>query len=169
MSYAATPLADGRAARAGVAFTRIVLGLLWLTQSVWKMPPDFKLLDRFTGYAVEHEVFAPWAFVVRELILPNMGFFGYVTLITEASIAAFLILGLATRLWALVGLGMTVTIILSSLNAPHEWSWAYYMMFTLHVVVLATAAGRTVGLDGILRPAWLTGRGRLARLLAVAS
>lgn len=164
-----TALPDGRGTRAGLAFARIVLGLLWLTQVVWKMPPDFKLLTRFTSYAVEYEVFPPWAFIVEKVILPNMTLFGYVTLVMEASIAAFLILGLATRLWALIGLSMTIPIMLSSLNAPHEWSWAYYMMFTLHVVVLATAAGRAGGLDGLLRPAWQAGRGRLSRLLVVAS
>jgi len=162
-------LDEGPLARGGVAFARITLGMLWLTQVVWKTPPDFKLLARFTGYAVDHEVFPPWAFIVDKAILPNMTFFGWVTVITEASIAAFLLLGLGTRFWSLVGLTMTVTIIFSELNAPNEWSWAYYMMFTLHVVVLATAAGRAFGLDGLLRPAWRQGRGRLSRLLVAAS
>jgi thiosulfate dehydrogenase [quinone] large subunit len=163
------PLDSGRLARGGIAFARIVLGMLWMTQVVWKAPPDFDLLSRFTGYAVTHEVFAPWSFVVEKFILPNMTLFGWVTIITEGSIAAFLLLGLATRFWALVGMSMTVTIILSEINAPHEWSWAYYMMFTLHVVVLATAAGRAAGLDGILRPAWKSHEGRLSRFLAAAS
>ena len=162
-------LDEGRLARGGVAFARITLGMLWLTQVVWKTPPDFKLLARFTGYAVDHEVFAPWSFVVEKLILPNMTLFGWVTVVTEASIAAFLLLGLATRFWSLVGMTMTVTIILSDLNAPNEWSWAYYMMFALHVVVLTVAAGRAFGLDGLLRPAWRQGKGRLARFLVVAS
>lgn len=162
-------LDEGRLARGGVAFARMTLGMLWLTQVVWKTPPDFKLLARFTGYAVDHEVFPPWSFVVEKLILPNLTLFGWVTIVTEASIAAFLLLGLASRFWALVGLTMTVTIILSDLNAPNEWSWAYYMMFTLHVVVLTTAAGRAFGLDGLLRPAWRQGGGRLARLLVAAS
>lgn len=166
---AAQGLDDGPLARAGVAFARIALGMLWLTQVVWKTPPDFKLLARFTGYAVDNEVFPPWAFIVEKAILPNMSFFGWVTVITEASIAAFLLLGLTTRFWALVGLTMTVTIMLSDLNAPNEWSWSYYMMFTLHVVVLATAAGRAAGLDGLLRPAWKQGKGRLSRFLVVAS
>jgi len=162
-------LDEGLLARGGVAFARITLGMLWLTQVVWKTPPDFKLLARFTGYAVDHEVFPPWSLVVEKLILPNLTFFGWMTIVTEASIAAFLLLGLASRFWSLVGMTMTVTIILSDLNAPNEWSWAYYMMFTLHVVVLATAAGRAFGLDGLLRPAWRQGSGRIARLLVAAS
>ena len=163
------PLDSGRLARSGISFARIVLGMLWLTQVVWKTPPDFDFLARFTRYAVTHEVFAPWSLVVEKVILPNMTVFGWITIVMESLIAAFLLLGLATRFWALVGLSMTVTIILSALNAPHEWSWTYYMMFTLHIVVLATAAGRAAGLDGILRPAWKAHGGRLSRLLVAAS
>jgi thiosulfate dehydrogenase (quinone) large subunit len=162
-------LAQDRMARGGIAFVRITVGLLWLTQVVWKTPPDFKTLAHFTSYAVDHPVFAPWSSVVDKVILPNITVFGWITIVTEASIAAFLLLGLATRFWALVGLVMTTTIILSSINGPNEWSWTYYMMFALHVTILATAAGRSVGLDGILRPAWQASRGRLARFLVVSS
>lgn len=162
-------LPDDRLARGGLAFARITVGMLWLTQVVWKWPPEFKGLETWTSYAVSHPVFPPWSFVVEKVILPNLTLFGWITIVLEASIAAFLLIGLATRLWALAGMGMTVTIILSDLNAPHEWSWAYYMMFTLHLVLLVTAAGRAYGLDGILRGAWSQQRSRLARLLVVAS
>lgn len=163
------PLASGPGTRAGVAFMRIILGLLWMSQVVWKWPPNFSTLERFTGWAVEYPVLRPWSWVVETFVLPNIGIFGWITILAEACLGAFLILGFATRFWALVGLAMTVTISLSVLHAPHEWSWAYYMMFTLHVGVLATAAGRTFGADGLLRPAWQRSTSRIARALVVAS
>ncbi|MDQ3661732.1 MAG: TQO small subunit DoxD [Actinomycetota bacterium] len=160
----------------GVAFfvTRIVLALLWIQNSGWKTPPDFGRsaeggLYKFTSFAVEHEVFAPYSFVVRELILPNFIVFGWIVLIVEASIGAFLLVGLATRLWALVGVAQSLAITLSVLNAPGEWSWAYYLMIAAHLAVFAAAAGRFWGLDAVLRPVWEGSDSRLGRLLLKAS
>lgn len=166
---AVEPLADGRAARGGVAFVRIVTGMLWLSQVVWKWPPDFATLAKFTGAAVDHPVLQPWAWSVKVIVLPNIGIFGWVTILMEACLGAFLILGFATRFWALVGLMQTVIIMLSVLHAPNEWSWAYYMMFSLHIVILATAAGRAFGADGLLRPAWQRSQSLVARALVMAS
>ena len=98
-------------------------------------------------------------------MLPNFTIFGWLTTITEVSIGAFLILGLTTRLWAVVGMAQTVAISLSIINAPHEWSWAYYMMFAGHAVIWATAAGRAFGLDGVLRAGWIHADGRAFDLL----
>ncbi len=162
------------ASRIAFFVTRIVLGLLWIQNSGWKTPPDFGRnagsgLYKFTRFAVEHEVFAPYAFIVRELILPNFVVFGWLVLIVEASLGAFLLLGLATRLWALVGVAQSLAIALSVLNAPGEWSWAYYLMIAAHLAIFAAAAGRHWGLDSVLRPAWARSDSRLARLLLKAS
>ena len=160
---------DGAGARAGVAFIRILFGLLWLTQASWKTPPDFGALKYFTSFAYRKPVFAPYGFVVEKVVIPNISIFGYLVIVLEASLGAFLILGLATRFWAVVGMAQTLAIALSVLNAPHEWSWAYYMMFAGHVAILATAAGRSFGLDGLLRAGWLHTDHAVTRLLARAS
>jgi len=162
------------ASRTAFFVARIVLGLLWIQNSGWKTPPDFGRnagsgLYKFTRFAVEHEVFAPYAFIVRELILPNFVVFGWLVLVVEASLGAFLLLGLATRLWALVGVAQSLAIALSVLNAPGEWSWAYYLMIAAHLAIFAAAAGRHWGLDSVLRPAWARSDSRLARLLLKAS
>ena len=160
---------ESAATRAGIASVRIVFGLLWLTQASWKSPPDFGALEHFTSFAYREPVFAPYGFIVEKVVIPNITIFGYLVIVTEASLGAFLILGLATRFWALVGIAQTIAITLSVLNAPNEWSWAYYMMFAGHVMILATAAGRTFGLDGLLRPGWLRTDHPVTRLLARAS
>lgn len=168
------PLDQSRAARATLAGVRVALGLLWIQGAGWKVPPDFGQesgsgLFRFTGYAVEYPVFPPYSWLVDTLVLPNFVAFGYLVLLLEASIGAFLLVGLATRFWALLGIAQTAAITLSVLDAPHEWPWTYYLMFAAHAVVLATAAGRTGGLDGLLRPVWRRSSGSGARLLLRAS
>lgn len=167
-------LDSGRGPRIAMAVVRIALGLLWIQAAGWKSPPDFgrengRGLFRFTGYAVEYPVFPPFSWVIENLVLPNFVVFGYLTLLLEASIGAFLLVGLATRFWAALGIVQTAAITLSVLNAPNEWPWALYLMFAAHVVVLAAAAGRTAGLDGLLRPVWRRSGGRVATLLLKAS
>jgi thiosulfate dehydrogenase [quinone] large subunit len=157
-----------RPGRAVLAAVRITVGLLWLVNTGWKLPPDFgekarEGLYRFTSYAVEHEVAAPFAWFVRRVVLPNFRVFGWTVLLLEAALGSFLVLGLLTRFWALVGVAQSLAITLSVLNAPNEWPWAYYLMVAAHLVLFATAAGRASGLDGVLRPVWVERRNRLAR------
>ena len=174
---AATPgeeLDGGRGPRIVLAGVRIALGLLWIQAAGWKTPPDFGRengsgLFRFATYAVEYPVFPPFSWLMENLVLPNFVLFGYLTLLLEASIGAFLLVGLATRFWAVLGIVQTGAITLSVLNAPHEWPWTYYLMLAAHVVILATAAGRTAGMDGLLRPVWRRSSGRVAALLLKAS
>lgn len=163
-----------RAGPVSLAILRIGIGVLWIENAGWKTPPDFGLetkagLYRFIAYAVEYEVLAPWAWIVQNLIMPNFVLFGWMILLVEASLGGFLLVGLATRFWALVGLGQTVAITLSVLNAPHEWHWSYLLMMLAHLVILGTAAGRYWGVDGELRPTWERRPDLLSRLLVRAS
>src|SRR3989441_3298604 len=158
-----------------LAVARIVYGLLWWLQSKWKVPSDD--FGRKSGgglwYWVQQEIQYPTvsaykAFLVNVMI-PNWTFFGYMTLVTETFIAVTLILGLFTRLGALVALGMAVNITIGILSVPHEWVWTYVMLIMFAALLLLTGAGRSLGVDAILGPrlekAGAEGH-RLARLLA---
>jgi thiosulfate dehydrogenase [quinone] large subunit len=146
-------LADrGRLERLVLSSVRIGLGLMWLVNVGWKVPPDFgeasgTALFRFTRAAVDHEVFAPYATLVRNLVLPNFRLFGWLVLIVEASLGAFLLLGWKIRIWSLIGVAQSVAIGLSVLNLEHEWPWSYYLMVLAHLAVFATAAPPAGGLD----------------------
>lgn len=159
----------GRASRILIAAVRIAVGLLWIQNVTWKRPPDFGRAEgnglfEFTNDAILHPVFAPFTWAVQNIVMPNFVAFGYVTLLVEFCLGAFLLAGLLTRFWALVGIAQTVAITLSVLNTPNEWQWSYYLMLAAHLVLLATAAGRTVGLDGLLRSRWAESSSPAARL-----
>ncbi len=168
------PLANGRLSRALVAAVRIAVALMWIQNLNWKIPPDFGRsrkadLFAFVQDAVTHPVVPAYSWLVEHLILPNLTLFGYVTLFTEFGLGVFLLVGLFTRLWALVGIAQTLAITLSVLNTPGEWHWAYYLMLAAHVLLFATAAGRAAGLDGLLRPLWRRSDRRPARWAVMAS
>ncbi len=91
--------------------------------------------------------------IVNDLILPNWDFFQWVVTAIEVGVGGLLVLGLATRLGALVGLSMQLflaAVYFSSdrwmFEQPHE----YVPMIILSVV----ATGRYWGLDGILIRRW---------------
>lgn len=151
-----------------VALLRLGIAVLWIENVGWKTPPDFSSLRSFTQDAVDHPVLAPYAWLVEHVILPNFTFFAWGVLLVESALGVFLLLGLATRFWAVVGIAQSLAITLSVLNAPHEWEWSYYLMILAHVAILGTAAGRTFGLDGLLRPRWRESAaegGKASRLL----
>jgi thiosulfate dehydrogenase [quinone] large subunit len=168
---APVPAADPSVANRGaIAAVRVGVALLWIQNAGWKYPPHFGEKDngalyRFTHFAIDHEVFPPWAWLVEHVVLPNFTFFGWATYLMEASLGAFLLVGLATRFWALVGVAQSLVITLTVLYAPHEWHWSYFLMILAHVALFATAAGRHFGVDGLWRPAWRRSRSPLARVL----
>jgi thiosulfate dehydrogenase [quinone] large subunit len=169
-----TPVDTSATARGAIACVRVGVALMWIQNAGWKYPPHFGednngALYRFTRFAIDHEVFPPWAWFVEHVVLPNFTLFGWTTYLVEASLGAFLLVGLATRFWALVGVGQSLVITLSVLNAPNEWHWSYFLMLLIHMALIATAAGRHIGLDGLLRPAWQQSRGPVARWLVRAS
>ena len=164
----------GRPTRAVLAAVRIAVGLMWLQNVNWKRPPDFGQaahdgLYQYTSDAVKHPVLGAFSWLVQNVIFPNFALFGWGVLIAEFCLGAFLLVGFLTRFWAAIGILQTIAITLSVLNTPGEWQWSYYLMFAAQFVILATAAGRITGVDGLLRPRWSLGSGRPARIAMALS
>ncbi len=148
---------DERAHSWVIGGVRILAGLVWLANLHWKVPPAFGEdsgggLYKYAESVTRHSPFAPYTWVTEELILPNFRFFGWVILVSELLVAMLLLVGYRTKLVALFGAMLTVPILLSVLyyDQSDEWSWAYFMMIGLHLLLYASDAGRHVGLDGVL-------------------
>ncbi|MEO5843048.1 MAG: TQO small subunit DoxD [Acidimicrobiales bacterium] len=165
---------DDHLSRAVMAGLRIAIGIMWLTNTRWKTPTDFGRsggggLYGFTKDAVDHPVFPPYSWFVEHVVLPNFTAFAWGVFLLEVSLGAFLILGLATRLWGVVGGVQSLAIGLSVARTPNEWAWSYILMIAANLALAATAAGRYGGLDGVLRPTWMTRGDKLSRLLVKTS
>jgi uncharacterized membrane protein YphA (DoxX/SURF4 family) len=133
---------------------RLLAGLIWLYNVVWKMPPDFgergnSGLYHFTHLAIEHPVFTPFSWLVEHVVLPYFTAFGWAVLVTESALAVLLLTGTAVRLAALIGIGQSIAIGLSVAESPGEWPWSYAMLIGIHVVLLLAPSTRYAAVDAL--------------------
>jgi hypothetical protein len=88
--------------------------------------------------------------------------------VLETTIAALLLIGYKTKIVGLVSAMAAVPIFLSVLyyEKTYEWSWSYFLMMGMGLLLYASDAGRHVGLDGALdKPA--TGRRTSLRAIGI--
>jgi len=114
---------------------------------------------------------------VANIIIPNFNLFNPLVFLAEFTFATCLILGFGVRI-------VSILAILFSLNLwlgiyidrgpgdPDEWTWSYLFLIMVHVFFAVHAAGRSLGLDallrrGISRPS--STDGALGRLYRIAS
>lgn len=162
-----------RLERCAIGIVRMVVGLLWLANLEWKRPSDFGRnqkngLYKYVDSAITNPVFGPWSWIVENIVLKQYTLFGWATLLLEAAFAALLLLGLWTRITALIGAAVSVTIALSVLFYPNEWPWALYLMVAIHVLLAATNAGQSLGLDGV-RKSGSAARAKASMVLGVVA
>ncbi len=152
----------------GMWISRIIYGYLWYTQLLWKMPPRFGCPPDFAVTTDIHArstglcdwvgvmtIYSKWplqASLVKQFVVPNMAWFGWIVWLMEAFVAVTLIFGLFTRLGGLAALVQGINLYIGVTAAPFEWYWTYGMLYTLGLVFLAVPTGRTLGLDALLRP-----------------
>jgi len=152
----------------GMWISRIIYGYLWYTQLLWKMPPRFGCPPDFAVTTDIHArttglcdwvgvmtLYSKWplqASLVKQFVVPNMAWFGWIVWLMEAFVAVTLIFGLFTRLGGLAALVQGINLYIGVTAAPFEWYWTYGMLYTLGLVFLAVPSGRTLGLDAWLRP-----------------
>jgi uncharacterized membrane protein YphA (DoxX/SURF4 family) len=137
---------------------RVVVGMLWLSNLEWKRPGNFGQqkgngLYKYVASAIERPVFPPYSWFLEHVVVKQYSLFGWITLITEATIAALLLTGYFTRIASLVGAMLSVSIAMSVLTytKAYEWPWSYYLMFAIHLLLFASNAGQHVGVDGVRR------------------
>jgi len=126
-------------------------------------------LEKFTGGfggAGLHETLTKWAdgpaypFYVpflRVVAIPHAALFAHLVTLGEIAVGALLLAGCVTRLAALGGLFLCLNFMFAS-GAPVLSTEQPVDFALLLVTVFATAAGRTLGLDALLKgrlPAWV--------------
>ena len=145
---------ERRFERAALALAglRIFMGILWLANLSWKLPPDFGrdeprgLLYAFRQ-AEHHAVVEPLRHLVRSVVIPHFTLFGSLVFSVELAAGCLLLLGLFTRVGALIGTAQSVTIAALVVRAPNEWFWGYAMFVLLNLLPLAAPSNARLSLD----------------------
>ncbi len=147
-----TATVDRIAGRAGPVAARWLLGLMWLSNVNWKVPPNFGGLLNYVQAGVDHPVLPGSAWVFEHLVLAHLTPFGYLTMLVEVGVGALLLSGRYLRVAAVVSAVQAFAIGLAVANAPDEWYWSYLLMTGLSIAVLAMAprdrptSARTIGI-----------------------
>lgn len=143
---------------------RLLVGIMWWQQSLWKIPPDEGGLIYWMKQEVAHAAIGLQSAFVGDIVLPNITIFGPAVYAIEAGIGASLMLGLFTRGFAVLGLAMAVNLWLGLYSAPGEWPWTYMFLVILMALFAVDPPGRSLGIDVVLRR-----RARAGRLLALVT
>jgi len=125
-------------------------------------------LEKFNGGfggAALHDTLTKWAggpaydFYVpflQKVAIPHAGLFAHLVMFAEMALGAALLLGCATRLAALGGIFLCLNFLFAS-GAPVLSVEQPVVFILLLATVFATAAGRALGLDAVLKrllPRW---------------
>src|SRR5450759_4157595 len=141
------------------AAVRIATGALFVAEGAGKLAGGFV----HGGFAssVEEMVRASWPFwksILRSMVLPHAGVFGWVFAFAELAVGIGLLLGFAARAAAAGGAALMVAILLGQSYVPgakgDKWITAGLttkFALLLLLLILASNAGRVWGIDGRLK------------------
>ncbi len=124
---------------------RIFVGVVWIANLSWKLPPDFGR-HKARGLLYSFELAHHWALVgplrnlVGSVVIPHFTLFGWLVFGIELSAGVLLTLGLMTRLGGVFGTAESVAIMLLVGRAPSEWFWGYAMFVILNALPLVVPA-----------------------------
>jgi thiosulfate dehydrogenase [quinone] large subunit len=158
-----------RVMAAGLAALRVFFGLIFLVNGLAKVfdwrfvewgPYRAILIDRdFARGIIENEVFErndgrgtllPFIRPPAQFLVDNWDWVGWVVTVVEIGVGTMLVLGLATRLAALVGLGQQLSLALVYFSSS-RWMFEQPHEYVPLVILALVPAGRPWGLDGRLR------------------
>jgi thiosulfate dehydrogenase (quinone) large subunit len=146
---------QGILARAALVLLRIYLGVVFLTAALPKINRDFT--PSLVGFLEEVALSKGHPFYqefVRDVVLPHPSLFASLVTWGELTVGVLLVLGLLTRLSAVVALLLSA----NYMFAKGAWFWtpssndAAFALISL--ALLVGAAGRTIGLDAFLARRW---------------
>lgn len=129
---------------------RVLAGTMWWQQTLWKIPPNFDGLRYWMEQEQAHASVGLLSAFVGGLVLPNLAVFGPLVYLTEAVIGVSLLLGLFSRLGALLGAAMAINLWLGLYSAPGEWPWTYMFLAIIQLLFVIDPPGRLLGADALL-------------------
>ena len=130
---------------------------MWWLQAEWKGPPDWGCgaagdsgLCDWLGREIASPLIPAYGEFLSGFVVPNLAWTGAIIWASEVFIAVSLILGLFTRLGAMIGTIISVNLLVGLWAVPHEWYWTYVFLIFVNFFFVLTRAGRWLGLDALI-------------------
>ena len=140
----------------GIWVLRFLTGAMWWQQTLWKIPPNFDGLKYWMEQEAAHAAIPLQGGLVATVVLPNLLIFGPLVYAVELVIGVSLLLGLASRAGALLGLLMALNLWLGLYSAPGEWPWTYMFLIIIQAWFVIDPPGRCLGADALAaRRRWI--------------
>jgi thiosulfate dehydrogenase (quinone) large subunit len=158
-------VASPRTLGGGFAALRILFGLVWLSNGLTKVffqdsnfelgGVKFNLINRPAARSIlegaSAGTFQPLRWIYHDFVLGNWGFFQWFLTVAEVVAGLLLILGIASRLGALIGLGLIGPIWVMLLGS-NLYFWEYPVELVPLLILAIVPSGRTFGRDRMLAP-----------------
>jgi uncharacterized membrane protein YphA (DoxX/SURF4 family) len=87
---------------------------------------------------------------VKNVVLEHYHFFAPQVYGLEVLVALCLIIGLFTRVGALLGMLMAINLWSGLYRSPGEWPWSYFFLIIIQMMFVIQRPGCSLGLDAIL-------------------
>jgi uncharacterized membrane protein YphA (DoxX/SURF4 family) len=139
---------------------RVLMGLMWWQQALWKTPPNYDGLRFWMQQMVDHAAIQAQSDFVGNVVLPEIAVFGPMLFGVELLIGVLLMLGVFTRLAGFLGALLAINLWLGLYSAPNEWPWTYGFLIVIQVTCIIDPPGRSLGIDAMRR--------RREKMLAIA-
>jgi hypothetical protein len=141
------------AAHLGTWFARTLIGCMWFQGSLWKLPffTTENGLFFWTKQMIENSAFDWHRDLVEHVLIPGFIILDPIVYLAELTFAASLILGLGVRLIGLLAILFVLNLWIGLYRHPAEWPWNYVFLAFLMGGFSLQAAGRSLGLDAIIR------------------
>ena len=138
-----------------LAGVRVFMGLFWLANLVWRLPTSFgdgnyRGLPHTFDIARTHGFSPPVRSIVDHVLIPHTSVVGWIVFFTGLFTGLSLLLGLLTRVGAVLGLLQAIVITLLVSNAPGEWLYGYLMLIVLSALMVLLPVSRRMSIDDAL-------------------
>ena len=155
----------------GTWLARGVIGAMWFEGSLWKLPIPSGGFQYWVEQEAKYAAFDWYQAFVSSVLLPGFTFVNVLAFLAEIGMAASFILGFGVRAFALFGMVYAAQLYFGLFRHPSEWPWEFVFIVVLCWLFFIYAAGRSLGLDALLRreTGLAKGDGILARLYRWAS
>jgi uncharacterized membrane protein YphA (DoxX/SURF4 family) len=149
---------------------RFISAGMWYLGSLWKLPwPVAHGFKDWLTNCVTYSSFQ-WHADLMQVFLTHIALVQPLVYLLEVFFALSLACGFAVRLSGTLAALFTLNLLIGLYNDPTEWVWTYVGIIAAHGMFASSHAGRSLGLDHLLRGARLPARrSRLGQLYAFVS